>query len=143
MFNYDHYANKQMLHVILKANNPEKTVQLMAHLLAAQRVWLNRCGVEPSVSVPLWPDWKADVFEQMIDDHHDKWVTLLESLQPEDFDKTISYTNFKGEDLENKLSDVLGHVINHGTHHRAQIGQHLLITGIELPITDYIFYLRK
>jgi uncharacterized damage-inducible protein DinB len=34
-------------------------------------------------------------------------------------------------------------LINHGTHHRAQIGQLIKFDGLEiLPNTDYIFYLR-
>ncbi|MDB5154777.1 MAG: hypothetical protein JWR54_3528, partial [Mucilaginibacter sp.] len=55
----------------------------------------------------------------------------------------ISYKNLKGDDFENKLSDVLAHLINHGTHHRAQVGQHLKLAGVELPNTDYIFYIRN
>lgn len=142
LFNYDHYANEQMLQIMLKNNSPEKPVQLMAHLLAAQQTWLNRCKVEPAIHVALWPDWQADTFEQMMDHHHRKWINFLEYLHPDDFDKIISYTNFKGEDLENRLIDILAHVINHGTHHRAQIGQQLKLAGTDLPITDYIFYLR-
>ena len=48
-----------------------------------------------------------------------------------------------GAPYEDKLLGILSHVINHGTHHRAQMGQQLLFAGAtELPPTDLIFYLR-
>jgi len=60
-----------------------------------------------------------------------------------DFEKNIYYKNLKGIAYKNKLADILAHVINHGTHHRAQAGQQLKFAGFEnLPITDYIFYVR-
>ena len=42
LFEYDRYANQIILDTIIKADNPEKPVKFMAHLLAAQQVWLNR-----------------------------------------------------------------------------------------------------
>ena len=144
LFNYDRYANLLMSETIIKAGNPEKPVQLMAHLLSAQQIWLKRCKNEPVIAAVLWPDWQADTFEQMINDNHRRWINLLDYSDPDDFDKIISYKSLKGDSFENKLVDVLGHVINHGTHHRAQAGQQLKFAGSEnLPNTDYIFYIRQ
>ncbi|HTD98039.1 MAG TPA: DinB family protein [Mucilaginibacter sp.] len=114
----------------------------MAHLLSVQQIWLNRCKGDPTAGSILWPDWKADALAQIIDENHRKWINFLDYLDPDDFNKIISYKTFKGDSFENKLVDALGHVINHGTHHRAQAGQQLSLAGVEnLPITDYIFYL--
>jgi uncharacterized damage-inducible protein DinB len=65
------------------------------------------------------------------------------NLNDNDFERLISYKSLRGDAFENKLIDILGHVINHSTHHRAQAGQYLKIAGTDLPITDYIFYLRE
>ena len=143
LFNYDKYSNLLMTEMIVNAGGPERPVQLIAHLLAAQQVWLTRCKGEPFTGI-LWPEWKADALEQAIHDNHRGWINFLDYLSPDDFDKIISYRNFKGDSWENKLTDILAHVINHGTHHRAQAGQHLILAGVEtLPITDYIFYIRQ
>lgn len=143
LFDYDHYANLLITETIIKAGKPEKPVQLMAHLLAAQQVWLNRCkGLPPAVTI-LWPDGQADTFERTINDNHRAWVNFLDYSEPDDFDKVISYKSLNGDPYENKLSDILAHAINHGTHHRAQAGQHLKLAVAELPNTDYIFYLRQ
>ncbi|HEY4197697.1 MAG TPA: DinB family protein [Mucilaginibacter sp.] len=143
LFDYDHYANLLIAGTIIKARDVQKPVQLIAHLLSAQQVWLNRCKGLPPASAILWPDWQADTFEPMINDNHRAWINLLDYSEPDDFDKVISYKSLNGDPFENKLSDILAHVINHGTHHRAQAGQHLQLAGAELPNTDYIFYLRQ
>jgi uncharacterized damage-inducible protein DinB len=143
LFEYDRYANEIILETITKANNPQKPVKLMAHLLAAQQIWLNRCLGSPAPGGALWPDAAVDTFAAQITENSGEFINYLSMLQSEDFEKPLLYKNLKGEDFENKLSDVLAHVINHGTHHRAQAGQHLITAGIEkLPPTDYIFYMR-
>jgi uncharacterized damage-inducible protein DinB len=143
LFNYDTHTNLLMTEMIINAGSPEKPVQLMAHLLAARQIWLARCKAEPAIGGALWPDWKADTFAKIIEENSKGWINFLDKCTPADFDKMISYKNSKGESFENKLSDVLAHVINHGTHHRAQAGQYLKSGGVDLPFTDYIFYIRQ
>ena len=143
MFQYDLFANKILAETISKVNNPEKPVKLMAHLLAAQQIWLYRCKGLPVPGGALWPDLPADSLAGIIDQNGKEWLDFVNGLQAIDFDNIIIYKNSKGEPFENKLTDVLAHVINHGTHHRAQAGQHLITAGIEkLPPTDYIFFIR-
>ncbi len=72
LFNYDHYANGVILKTIIKAGELEKPVQLMAHLLAAQQIWYNRCMGLPVIGGALWPDWKADTF-----DFFDETITTI------------------------------------------------------------------
>ncbi len=143
LFNYDKWANQAVLNAIREADGPEKPVRLMAHLLAAQQIWLGRCKGEPVIGAALWPDWEADKFERLIRDNSDAWLNYLNTVTTADFEKNIYYKNLKGIAYQNKLVDILTHVINHGTHHRAQAGQQLKFAGAEtLPITDYIFYIR-
>jgi uncharacterized damage-inducible protein DinB len=144
LFEYDRYANQIILDTMIKTNNPEKTVKLMAHMLAAQEVWINRCKEQlPATSIVLWPDWPAEILGDKITENAAQWIGFLSQQNDEDFDKMVSYKDTKGNAWENRLSDILAHVINHGTHHRAQAGQHLILAGVEkLPITDYIFFIR-
>lgn len=142
LFNYDHFANQIIVETIINANVSEKAIQLMAHLLAAQQIWLARCKGTVA-DIALWPDWQAHQFKQLINDNHAAWVSYLDTLKVNDFEEAIHYKNSKGTAYQNKLSDILTHMLNHGTHHRAQIGQQLKFAGIEqLPNTDYINYIR-
>ncbi|HEY8782817.1 MAG TPA: hypothetical protein VIM16_14430 [Mucilaginibacter sp.] len=146
LFNYDRYANERILKSIIEAKEPDKPVQLMAHLLAAQLVWINRCLDIPPADVELWPSLgdKRFNFPAIIANNHLAWITYLNKLEETDFDKIISYKSLKGDNFNNQLSDIITQVLNHGTHHRAQIGQQLKFSGLEnLPNTDYIFYLRQ
>jgi len=129
---------------MLAANAPQNTVDLMSHLLGAQKVWLSRCVGDPSLGGEIWPHFPAAQLDQIIDDNHRAFVNYLNTLDTAELDKVIYYKNSHGVAFENKLVDILSHVINHGTHHRAQIGQQLKLTGIEkLPTLDYIFYIRN
>ncbi|MEO6500145.1 MAG: DinB family protein [Mucilaginibacter sp.] len=145
LFNYDRYCNLLLVPVIMEAGAPEKPVQLMAHLLAAQQIWLNRCkGFANIAGKPLWPaDGRADAFEQIINSNHAEWDTYLNSLDDAGLQDLLTYQSYQGLPFTNTLSDIFTHVINHGTHHRAQIGQHLKLAGVtELPILDYIAFTR-
>ncbi|HVS91559.1 MAG TPA: DinB family protein [Mucilaginibacter sp.] len=143
LIDYDHYENGVITDILLHAGSPEKPEQIIAHTLAAQQIWLTRCKREPAIGGALWPGWKADSFKRIIDENYDGWTTFLDTLEPADFEQMIPYNNSKGESFENKLNDILTHLINHGTHHRAQAGQYLKLSGVdELPYMDYIFYIR-
>jgi len=144
LFDYDRYANHIILDAIVKARNPAKAVQLMNHLLTAQLIWHSRCAGLPPVAGTLWGvDTYEPLSAQKIDDNYQLWVGYLETLNAADFDKILAYKNLKGEDFDNKIIDIIAHVINHGTHHRAQIGQQLKQAGIEnLPNTDFIAFVR-
>jgi uncharacterized damage-inducible protein DinB len=145
LFNYDRYANELILKAINDTGSPEKPVQLMAHLLAAQQVWLNRCLGLPPAAVELWPaiGAKHEDLPVRLSNNHGAWIKYLNGLNDGDFEKLISYKNTKGDSFDDQLQNILAHVINHGTHHRAQIGQLLKFTGLEnLPNTDFIAYLR-
>jgi len=145
LFNYDKYANHLIADTIAKAGYPFKPVQLMAHLLTAQQIWYSRCIDLPPVARALWADDNepADISAEIIDGNHKAWISYIDTLEPADFEKIIAYKRLTGDSYTNKLADICAHVINHGTHHRAQIGQHLKLAGIEnLPNTDYIAFIR-
>jgi uncharacterized damage-inducible protein DinB len=150
LFDYDHMANRILFGLVKDACEPTATahsaaassLSLLAHLLASNQVWLLRCRGESSSAIELWPpDKTLEDLDTQIEDRQRDWVSLLEREQ--DFERSFTYANQSGKTYTNVLRDVLAHVINHGTHHRAQIGQRLKSAGLEkLPPTDYIAYLR-
>lgn len=145
LLGYDYYANEIILKAILEAGSPNQAVKLMAHTLAAQQVWLARCRQDLNPpSRPLWPeDWNTE--QQLIinQQNNEAWVQFLESRTEANLDTIFTYTTSTGLTFTNGMVDILTHLINHGTHHRAQAGQVLKNTGFKLPNTDYIMYLRN
>ena len=144
LFNYDRFANELISKTINDAGAPQWPVKLLAHSLTAALVWLRRCKGLPNGMSSPWPDdLTAAQCTELIVEYHEAWIAYLNELSDSDFIKIISYQNFKGDHLQDQLSDILTHVINHSTHTRAQIGQQLKFTGVQsLPITDYSYYLR-
>ncbi|MFW5759598.1 MAG: DinB family protein [Cyclobacteriaceae bacterium] len=71
------------------------------------------------------------------------WQNTLKILEQRPLQEKINYQNLKGEKFESSIREILFHIGNHFTHHRAQIMMYLRQNGIEPLITDYIFYKRK
>ncbi len=144
-FQYDTYANRLILKAMKDNGITEKSRSLLAHILSAQQIWLKRFKGESTAGCILWPDWTADTFETIITENDHNWTSFLSGFSENmNFQDRMEYKDTKGNPYSNAMADVLTHVINHGTHHRAQISQHLKLNGAEtVPVTDYIFYVRK
>lgn len=143
MFNYDRFANDLILNAIIDSGEPQRPLQLFSHLLTASQVWLNRCKGAPLEHSNPWSEYAVAECRQLVSYCHDSWISYVEGLPDADFTKVINYQNFKGDHLQDQLSDIFTQVINHGTHTRAQAGQQLKLAGAQsLPGTDYIYYLR-
>lgn len=144
MFRYDRHANLQLLKLMAEADYPEKAVKLMAHVLGAQRVWLSRCtGGRDFPDAAVWPEWNAQELEPLLEENNRAWLTFIDQLENKVWAEHIVYKNTRGNPFETRLRDIVAHVINHGTHHRAQIGQLLKRPDENLPPTDYIIYARQ
>ena len=144
MFGYNKFATEQILQAMADSGAPAITLKLMTHMLTTELVWLERCKLTTPTATSPWPEPLAiDQCEALVIPGYEAWIDFLNSLTEEDFDKVIPYHTFNGDPYENQLNEIITHVINHGTHTRAQIGQQLKFAGAKtLPMTDYSYYLR-
>ena len=118
---------------------PEKSIQLLNHLIDAQQIWNERIlKLQPSVGV-----WEIRPLENLKNHNENNYNKSLEILNNTELSQKIIYKNSKGIEFSNTVQDVIFHVINHSTYHRAQIASDLKANGIEPINTDYIFYKRK
>jgi uncharacterized damage-inducible protein DinB len=137
---YSHHYNHQLIEIFTAhpGGIPEKALKLFSHVLNAQQIWNNR--IEPGdISPGVWDIRQTEEFANINTANLEKSLALLDKF---DFDKTIAYTTSQGQPFSNTVRDILFHVINHSTYHRAQIASELKQHGITPPITDYIFYKR-
>jgi uncharacterized damage-inducible protein DinB len=140
-FIYNGWANGDVLHAIRAAAGENKrSLQLMSHILAAERVWLERLKQQPQ-SVPVWPEpdfaWcqaEAQSLEKL-------WLEYLATVA--DLSQTISYKNTKGEAWTSSIADVLTHVVMHSAYHRGQIASHMREKGQTPAYTDFIHAVRQ
>lgn len=142
LFEYEKWATGEVLDAMKQLPvQDEKCLEWMAHILMAQLVWYSRIVNSKEQYMP----WDKRTFEECISLYENNskcWAEYIGGLDEKDFAETISYKNTKGDSFENKMKDILTHVINHSTYHRGQIIAKLKGQLPSLPSTDYILYIR-
>jgi uncharacterized damage-inducible protein DinB len=141
-FAYDAWANQETLAAIRKSGGDARSLQLMAHLLSAEQLWLERLRQQPQ-SLPVWPEHDLSRCESSATELSRLWPVYLDSLAAEDLPRDISYKNSKGEPWTSTILDVLTHVIMHSAYHRGQIASHMRESGQTPAYTDFIHAVRQ
>jgi len=142
-FSYDEWANREVLAAIRASGGAnERSLQLMSHILAAERVWLERLKNQPQ-SVPVWPQPNLEQCESQAAELGRLWFAFLDLITAGDVAQSVSYKNSKGEQWSSTIVDVLTHVIMHSTYHRGQIASHMREMGQAPTYTDFIHGARQ
>ena len=142
-FAYNAWANEAVLAAIRASSGENsRSLQLMSHILAAERVWLERLRQVPQ-SVPVWPEPDLKRCEADAADLQQKWHGYLDLATAGDLWQTISYKNTKGEAWTSAILDVLTHVVMHSAYHRGQIASHMRAIGQTPAYTDFIHAVRQ
>jgi len=140
-FVYEGWANREVLKAIRAAGNgDQRSLQLMAHILAAGRVWLERLKQVPQ-SVPVWPQSDLAGCEVEAKQLEREWLVYLNGIA--DLSQTVTYKNTKGESWSSTIGDVLTHVLMHSAYHRGQIASHMREQGHTPAYTDFIHAVRQ
>ncbi len=144
LFSYDEWANREVLAAFRSAgkNAPARSIKLLAHIFAAQRVWLERLKQEKQ-SVPVWPEVTLEHCEVQAEELPRLWNQYLKGKTEADLALTISYKNSKGESWESRTDDILLHVIMHSAYHRGQIAADTRAAGLTPAYTDFIHGVRQ
>lgn len=140
LFEYSHQVNQTLIALLSEyhQNLSDRAVQLINHLLNAHQIWNARIFGEQSFGV-----WQVNEWENLNTIDKANYLRSLEIVDEFDLEKLITYSNSKGGKFSNKIKDILFHIINHSTYHRAQIALLLREQGIEPINSDYIFYKRQ
>jgi uncharacterized damage-inducible protein DinB len=140
-FAYDLWANQQVLNSIrTAAGGRDRSLQLMSHILAAERLWLERLEQKPQ-SLPVWPQLDLEGCEAQASELGRLWGEYLKEAG--DLCATISYKNSKGELWMSTILEVLTHVVMHSAYHRGQIASHMRASGETPAYTDFIHAVRQ
>jgi len=143
LFKYNDWATRAAANSVKGLEKKdEKLSDLLSHLVSAQKIWLNRI-LERQLHISPWEKYTGQECLSQSTSITAEWINLLESFKDNDLDKRIEYINTKGEKFSNTVKDIITHVINHSTYHRAQIAQNLKALGKKPASTDYIVYQRQ
>lgn len=141
-FVYDEWANQEVLAAIRAGGADERSLQLAAHILSAERLWLERIRQQPQSS-PVWPKINIDQCEAQAAELARLWRDYLELITAGDLNQPVVYKNSKGESWTNTVGDILAHVVMHSVYHRGQIASHMRENGQIPANTDFIHGVRQ
>jgi uncharacterized damage-inducible protein DinB len=142
-FVYDEWANREVLAALRASGNAsQRPLQLIAHLLSAERIWLERLKQQPQSS-PVWPKLGLDECDAQATEMADLWREYLDLITAGDVNQSVSYKNSKGEEWTSTIVDILTHVVMHSAYHRGQIASHMRESGQTPAFTDFIHGVRQ
>jgi uncharacterized damage-inducible protein DinB len=142
LFKYDAWANEEVLRSLrAMASPPARAVKLLAHILSAQWLWLERMKGVPQ-SLPVWPEWTLGEIAAQLPRLKREWKVFLGEKKPPDLALRFQYTNSRGEHFSSTIGDTAMHVAMHGAYHRGQIALLVRDAGAEPAYTDYIHAVR-
>ena len=141
-FAYDAWANQEVLTALESAGADERSLALLAHIVAAERLWLERIRQQPQSS-PVWPAASLEHCRAEVREVGARWREYLGRTAKEDLAGTVTYKNSKGEPWTSLVSDILTHVLMHSAYHRGQIASHMRAHGKTPAYTDFIHAVRQ
>jgi len=143
LFSYDGWANREVLRSLQDLDAPpERSIKLLAHILSAERLWLERLRAEKQ-TLPVWPLFTLQDCQSEISQPPGQWTSYLTSLGEAGLSTLCAYKNTKGETFSSRKQDILLHVVMHSAYHRGQIAADLRAAGFTPPYTDFIHAVRE
>ena len=155
LFDYNYWANDRLWRVLPKVSPEQFTASntssygslrgTLVHTLRAEMIWRRRLqgektpfGIPEETDFPapqsLLEAWQAD--EQSM-------RSFLAAVSEEFLHSTLEYKNSKGLAFQNTVWNILTHVVNHGTQHRAEAAAMLTDFGFSPGDVDMIVYFRE
>jgi uncharacterized damage-inducible protein DinB len=140
LINYTRVADKKAIATFLSADKAMPQAEaLFSHILNAQDIWISRVkGIKPR-----FERFDVHAVNEFSKIHEANMVEIEEILATVNLETIISYSTFSGESFKDPLKDILLHVANHSTYHRAQVASQFKLNNVEPPVTDFIALKRE
>lgn len=150
---YSAWATQRLLEAAAKLSAEELTrdfqtadkcvLDTLAHIYAADRIWLSRVRAEPRATFIDPEDRDLTVLQNEWPALQERWKLWLRDFSEGDETREISYKDMKGNPYTQPVWQILLHLVNHGTHHRGQVSGFLRAMGKTPPALDLIAYYRS
>jgi len=117
----------------------------LSHLLVAEHhLWYVRFAEGRSPKHALGDELEPDRhrLRERLAEGASRWQPLIESFDAACWQGVLEYTSTKGVAQRLPFAVTLGHVFNHGTHHRGQITAAITGMGHPCPEIDMVWMLQ-
>lgn len=143
LISYDDWANREVLANLQGLDHPpERSVKLLAHIIGAERIWMERLMGERQ-KYRVWPESSLAQCQAELAQLPELWKSYLSSVTDEGLTHLVNYKNSKGESWASSAQDILVHVMMHSAYHRGQIAADVRAAGFTPAYTDFIHGVRQ
>jgi uncharacterized damage-inducible protein DinB len=147
LIGYDRWASERILNAAadvdagdLAADRPGaygSVLRTLEHMMQSQLAWLARSSDtrnEPAYA-PSFDEARAG-----LERSNGRWREFVAGLDDDAFSRMVDYTDSRGAPHTRPVGQILTHVVNHGTQHRAEIAIALTTLGRSPGDVDFMIY---
>jgi uncharacterized damage-inducible protein DinB len=152
LYEYNEWANNHMLEAAGRLTDEEFSLKQgasfesvegnLAHIVGAQTVWLQRWtgGVNPKPVLEFQKMRGLPSIRQAFEKSHGELRSFVASLTEDGLERVLAYRDSAGNPYERPMWQLMSHVVNHGTHHRAETAMAMGLLGKPMRELDYIYF---
>ncbi|MFM9873127.1 MAG: DinB family protein [Fimbriimonadaceae bacterium] len=133
---YEAWANEQWMNTLVRFEDRKRATAIMQHIVGCYGGWITKMDDWTN------PDDEDIDLERDMPDLLRRWRRVL---RENSLDTPYDFQSRSGKDRQILLSEVLHHVLNHGTYHRGQLRGLAEAEGmVDFPETDIAsFYVLR
>lgn len=142
MFAHVEWADTRTLRSLVDSEHlPAHAVELFAHVVAAEHVWLSRMRGE-AARYPVWPNLSMAECDALMRENHAAYAEFLDDITEADLAVAVPYRNSAGREFTSTVEEMLTQVAMHASYHRGQIAALVRAAGDTPQPTDFIAFAR-
>jgi uncharacterized damage-inducible protein DinB len=114
----------------------------LAHIVGAQIIWLQRWtgGANPKPVSEFQKMRGLPSIRDTFEKSHVELRSFLASLTEDGLERVLAYRDSAGNPYERPMWQLMSHVVNHGTHHRAEAAMAMGLLGKPMRELDYTYF---
>jgi uncharacterized damage-inducible protein DinB len=152
LYDYNEWANNHVLEAAGRLSDEEFSRKQgasfesvegnLAHIVGAQIIWLQRWtgGSNPKPVLEFQKVRGLPSIRDAFEKSHSELRSFLASLTDERLDNVLAYRDSAGNAYERVIWQLIAHVVNHGTHHRAETAMAMGLLGKPMRELDYSYF---
>ena len=144
LFRHGILSNYRILDALRMLSRPiEEELQILAHVLQTEKLWFLSLEGLDAGSPETWPRLTLQEAEDFVRINGDTARAYISRLDEKQLRGTVRYTSARGDLFRNTVVDILTHLTQHGSYHRAQINRLLREQGDRPVSLDFIGFARQ
>ncbi|UOQ52030.1 DinB family protein [Hymenobacter cellulosivorans] len=138
LFDYNYQSNLRVIEALLiqETKSSSKALELLGHIQQVHAVWNRRAATPGQLE-------EANLAAGLQDTETVNYQNTLWLIRHASLSELVHYQTTTGLARADSRQDLLFHILNHSTYHRAQIATECRHQGTEPVATDYLLYAWK